>query len=122
MPTLIKAKDCLPRKLRRRLDAPDELWATQTASATHYDSRRVLDRLNAIASARGAAPQMARFPTRPNKSSASEWWLDPVIWDAETTTICAWSDYDGTDLFVAAWGKDSESLIAELELFLTDFE
>jgi hypothetical protein len=122
MPALAKSKHLLPRKLRRALDAPELVWFTQTASSKHYDSRAVLDEFNALAARHGGTPQAVSFPTRPNPYSASEWWVDNAVWQMERRTLCAFSDPDGTDLFVAAWGDEAETIIGEIERFMEDLE
>jgi hypothetical protein len=104
------------------LDPPEVVWATFTASSKHYDSRVVLDRLNAIASVFGGTAQSATFPTRPNPYSASEWWLDDLVWRTNSLTLCAFSDPDGTDLLISAWGDAAEAAIGDLERFLEEQE
>ena len=122
MPTLAQSKQWLPRKLRRAYGAPDQVWGALTASATHYDAERVLDHLNTIAAAGGAAPQTARFSKRPNRYSASNWWVDLLVWEAPAFTLCAFTDPDGTDLYLAAWGEGAEPVIAGIEEFLSALE
>lgn len=118
----MQSKDWLPCQLRKAHEAPDMVWGTMTASAAHYDAERVLEHLNTVAQARGAAPQTANFPKRQSRWSSSNWWVDELVWEATTLTLCALTDPDGTDLHLAAWGEGAEAVIAGIEAFLSDQE
>ncbi len=48
--------------------------------------------------------------------------MDLLAWDASTFTLCAYTDGDGTDLYLAAWGEGAEALIAGIEEWLSDQE
>jgi hypothetical protein len=112
----------VPRGLRRRLNAPEYVWSTMTASAATYDAADVLHGLNAVAWSRGAHPQAAAFPTRPDPRPDSAWWLGVAVWSSAQLTLCAWSDADGTDLLIAAWGDEAEAAIVEIDRLVSASE
>lgn len=91
-----------------------------TVSAIEYDAQHVLAYLNDVALGRGGAPQSARFSSGPSPYSCSNWWLDPLVWMADGLTLCAFADFDETDLYIAAWGDGAEPVISTIEAFLVE--